>query len=217
MEKNLLLAIFSLWRNILADLLGFIIKNSREFIVNCGNHRVTWQILYISYESFSKELFRVYVIDSLREKKPLKSNNFIQWRNDRVSNPSYHLLYDLTFNIFLGLTCFRSSLRRSNSLHALAGRQKVSPIMFIGNHHIYKSVIVNDMKIRVQAPREVRRASSRGVQGVQTPALFQYSPNCALKFLNQFRRNPLKNRFKKRKNPSKRCTSSILLKFFNAT
>ena len=56
-----------------------------------------------------------------------------------------------------------------------------------------------------------------GVQGVRTPALFRYSPNCALKFLNQFRRNALKNRFRKRKNPSKQCTNSILLKFFNAT
>ena len=56
-----------------------------------------------------------------------------------------------------------------------------------------------------------------GVQGVRTPALFRYSPNCALKFLNQFRRNALKYQFKKRKNPSKRCTNSILLTFFNAT
>ena len=32
--------------------------------------------------------------------------------------------------------------------------------------------------------------------------------------LNQFRRNPLKNQFKKRKNPSKRCSNSIHLKFF---
>ena len=123
--------------------------------MNCGNHHVTWQILYISYEVFSKDLVRVYVIESLREKKPLTSNNFIQWRNDRVNNPNYHLLYDLTFNIFLGLKCFRSGIRRNNSLHALEGRQKVSPIMFIANHHIYKSVIVTDMKIRVQAPREV--------------------------------------------------------------
>ena len=56
-----------------------------------------------------------------------------------------------------------------------------------------------------------------GGKGVQTPALFRYSPNCALKFLNRFRRNSLKNQFKKRKNPSKRCINSILLKFFNAT
>ena len=49
-----------------------------------------------------------------------------------------------------------------------------------------------------------------------TPSLFRYSPNCTLKFLNQFRKNALKNQFKKRKNPSKRCTNSILLKFLNA-
>ena len=52
----------------------------------------------------------------------------------------------------------------------------------------------------------------------QTPLnLFCYNPNCVLKFLDQFRRNALKNQFKKRKNPSKRCTKSILLKFFNTT
>ena len=44
----------------------------------------------------------------------------------------------------------------------------------------------------------------------RTPALFRYSPKFALKFL-------LKNQFKKRMNPSRRCTNSILLKFFNAT
>ena len=56
-----------------------------------------------------------------------------------------------------------------------------------------------------------------GVPGVQSPAHFRYSPNCALKFLNQFRRNALKNQFKKRKNPSKWYSNSILLKFFDAT
>ena len=54
-------------------------------------------------------------------------------------------------------------------------------------------------------------------QGFRTPARFRYSPNCAFKFLNQFRRNALKNQFKKRKNLSKRCTKSIFLKFFNTT
>ena len=55
-----------------------------------------------------------------------------------------------------------------------------------------------------------------GIQGIRAPALFWYSLNCTLKFLNQFRRNALKNQFKKRKNPSKRSTNSILLKFFDA-
>ena len=75
--------------------------------------------------------------------------------------------------------------------------------------------------IKVSVIVHNRRASSGGegggVQGIQTPALFRYSLNCALKFLNQFRRSALKNQFKKRENPSKRCTNSIFLKFFNAT
>ena len=35
-----------------------------------------------------------------------------------------------------------------------------------------------------------------GIQGIRIPALLRYKPNCALKFLDQFRRNALKNRFK---------------------
>ena len=48
-----------------------------------------------------------------------------------------------------------------------------------------------------------------GVQRVQTPALSRYSPNCALKFLNQFTRNALKNQFKKRKNPLKHLKNTV--------
>ena len=65
--------------------------------------------------------------------------------------------------------------------------------------------------------RDYSRVSDGGVQGVRNPAFFRYSPNCALQFLNQFRRNTLKIQFNKRKNPSKRYTNSILLKVFYAT
>ena len=61
------------------------------------------------------------------------------------------------------------------------------------------------------------RTYSGGAQGVQTSAPFLYSPNCVLKFFNQFRRNTLKSQFKKQKNLSKRSTNSILFKFFKAT
>ena len=53
------------------------------------------------------------------------------------------------------------------------------------------------------------RYASRGGGRVRTPALFRYNSNCAIKFLDQFRRNALKNQFKKRKNPSKRCTNKF--------
>ena len=68
--------------------------------------------------------------------------------------------------------------------------------------------------IRAIALLALTSAHLPGVQGVRTSALFQYSPNCALKFLNQFRKNTLKNQFKKRKNPSKRCTNRNSLDVF---
>ena len=67
-----------------------------------------------------------------------------------------------------------------------------------------------------QSAREAS-CQARIKRGVQTPTLFRYSRNCAHKLFNQFRRNALKNQFNKQKNRSKRCTYSILLKFFIAT
>ena len=57
---------------------------------------------------------------------------------------------------------------------------------------------------------KIRRTSSGGVQVFQTQAFFRYSPNCVLKFSDQFRGTSLKNQFKKRTNPSKQCTNSLL-------
>ena len=75
---------------------------------------------------------------------------------------SYHLYYDVTFNLLLGLKCFRAGIRRSNSLFALAGRQKVAPcLLFIGNHMIYRDIIVNDMQIRVEAPDDINKFIAR--------------------------------------------------------
>ena len=57
------------------------------------------------------------------------------------------------------------------------------------------------LRIRIgslaQSAREASRQAriKRGVQGVQTLALFQYTRNCARKLFNQFRRNALKNQF----------------------
>ena len=83
------------------------------------------------------------------------------------------------------------------------------------NHNHQKSV--TKFSISITSPYIRRTYRGGGLQGVQTPALFRYNPNCALKFLHQFKRNALKNQFKKGKNPSKLCTNNILLKFFNAT
>ena len=40
------------------------------------------------------------------------------------------------------------------------------------------------------------RTSREDVLGIRTPVPFRYSPNFALKFLNQFRRNDLKDQYK---------------------
>ena len=83
-------------------------------------------------------------------------------------------------------------------------------------HIWFFKLLYSEVKITLVCFYTQTHRCAWGIQGVKTPALFLYSRNCALNF-NQFKRNTLKNQFKKQKNPSKQCTNSILLKFFNAT
>ena len=52
----------------------------------------------------------------------------------------------------LGLKSYRTGIQHNNSNHAIVGRQEVPPLMFIKNHLIYRTLIINDMQIRVEAP-----------------------------------------------------------------
>ena len=81
--------------------------------------------------------------------------NFVNWRNQKVVNPNFNFYCDLIFKVFLGLKCYHAGIRRNNSQHAMAGRQAIAPLMFIGNHLIYQTILLNDMKERLEAPKEV--------------------------------------------------------------
>ena len=91
---------------------------------------LTWQIISIIYEAFSKELIHSYLMNTnAHNVSPME---YVNWRNEKIINPNYNFYYDLVFNILLGLKCFRAGIRKNNSNYAMAGQQKVAPIIFIG-------------------------------------------------------------------------------------
>ena len=65
MEKNLLLALFQsclpIFIKEVADKLGFKSKAAKEFIANCGDHHLTWQILTTVLEVFARTDFTYFV------------------------------------------------------------------------------------------------------------------------------------------------------------
>ena len=68
------------------------------------------------------------------------------------------------------------------------------------NRQYYKK----NLKVLIGAKASISSKSLTSLElTLWAPSLFRYSPNCALKFLYEFRRNALKNQFKKPKNPSK--------------
>ena len=110
MEKNILQTLFKFCSNIfleeLADRLGFKSKKVKEFIINCGDHHLSWQILTIIYEALAHELVYIYFIECKNGGLACNVDNFVQWRNSTVMNPN-NFYYDLTFNPLLGLICYR--------------------------------------------------------------------------------------------------------------
>ncbi|XP_038068103.1 uncharacterized protein LOC119737671 [Patiria miniata] len=162
-EINLLRAIFSLTRVIfmehIAGCLGFCSKRAKDFVIRGSNHHVTWQIFDIVLKAFALELCYTYVSQNREENENFlpTAEDFVMWKNTRVINPNFNLIYDLIFHIFLGVKCFRSGIRRNNSQHAIAGRQKTAPIMYIGKHGIYQPLLFRDMQVRVEAPPDIKK------------------------------------------------------------
>ena len=59
------------------------------------------------------------------------------------------------------MKCFRSGIQQNNSLFALPGRQKVTPTMLKNKHVIYCDLIINDMRIQIEAPEKNKTFISR--------------------------------------------------------
>ena len=63
-EKNFLLTIFKFTKDIfmfkLADKLGFKSSKAKDFIINCGDHHLSWQIANIVFDAFTKELIHIF-------------------------------------------------------------------------------------------------------------------------------------------------------------
>ena len=115
-------------------MLGFKSNNAKDFIINCGDHYLSWQIISIIYEAFSKELIHSYLIKANADNVSLME--YVNRRNEKVINPNYSFYYDLVFNLLLGLKCFRAGIRKNNSDYVMAGWQKAAPNMFIGKHYL---------------------------------------------------------------------------------
>ena len=161
MENNLLLALFRTCSPIfikdVADKLGFKSKAAKEFIANCGDHHLTWQILTTVLEAFARELIYIFCLDAFEKDLAFTPEAFVHWKNNTVVNPNFHFYYDLVLKYMLGTKCFHSGTRHNNFTVALAGQQKVVPIVFLGKHDIYRPFTFYDMKIRTPAPKEVQK------------------------------------------------------------
>ena len=94
MEKNILQALFKFCSNIfLEELTGklhFKSKKAKEYIINCGDHHLSWQILSIIYEALSCELVYIYCIECKNGGIACNVDNFVKWRNYKVVNPKYN-------------------------------------------------------------------------------------------------------------------------------
>lgn len=157
-EINLLRSCFSLCRHIfiehIAQMLGFCSAKAKEFIVSCGNHHLSWQVAMIIFHAFSQEITYVYIIECFKNKEKPSLLGFLAWKR-QVKNVNVLFYYDLIFNIFLGLKCFRSGIRKNNSQYSLAGRQIASLVFFMGKHRIYQRLLCRDLAMRSSAPRLV--------------------------------------------------------------
>ena len=71
-----------------ADMVGFTSKNAKNFIINCGDHHLSWQIISIIYEAFSKSFFHSYLINTNADN--VSPMEYVDWQNKKVINSNYN-------------------------------------------------------------------------------------------------------------------------------
>ena len=94
-----------------ADKLSFKSTKAKEFIINCGNHHLSWQIAMIVFEAFAKELIHVYVELCNDEGVLSDSSQLMIWQNERVINPNFNFYYDLIFTILSELKSYHAGIQ----------------------------------------------------------------------------------------------------------
>ena len=104
-------------------------------------------------EALAQEIMYEFVSDTTSTMH--SAQTFDDWLHNSVKSKSFQLACTLVFECYAALKCFRCGVRKCNSNMMLAGRQGMAPVMFVGNHAIYRKIIHNDMFIRSMAPPEI--------------------------------------------------------------
>ena len=136
--------------DVVCDKMRFKSENAKNFVTNCEDHHISWQIFQINLEALAREIIHCYIIDTHVYGKNVSVLDKYN-RKEQMNNSNFHFHYNLVFNVMLGLKCFHSGVWRNNSNFPLAGRQKAGK-MFFNKHNIHRSIIAHDMKCRVVAP-----------------------------------------------------------------
>ena len=77
----------------LADKLVFRSLKAKDFIINCGDHHLSWQIANIVFDGFAKELIHVFLQCCEYENLQPTIENFVSWKNKEL------LIQILIFNM----------------------------------------------------------------------------------------------------------------------
>ena len=104
MEKNILLAIMQLCKHIFIDVvaekMGFKTINAKNFMTNCGDDHISWQVFLVCLEAFARELLYTYIIAAQKEGREPSVIDMYSWK-DNTDNSNFNFYYDLVFDVIL--------------------------------------------------------------------------------------------------------------------
>ena len=87
MKKNFSLTIFKFTKDIfmfkLSDKLDFTSSKAKDFIIDCGDHHLSWQIANIVFDAFAKKLIHIFLRCCEYGNLQPTIETFVTWRNQR--------------------------------------------------------------------------------------------------------------------------------------
>lgn len=134
--------------------LGYVSPKSLDYVKRCGDHHKTWSILEIMYIAVANELLVPYVRHCKEAGIDISVEKYWVW-SDTLENPNYCFMQQMVFTFLHVIMLFRTGCRKGNPDAIIAGRNKLSLLLYARHHPRYQRILAVNRYIESMMPEEV--------------------------------------------------------------
>ena len=143
-----------------AKALGFRTQRAQEAVHHGIDLHRNVQVLHVLLHGLALEMIRPYM-SSLAEGVNPTVTDYFSWVEREVNNGLYMYYFHVCFTGLLSQKLYTAAVRKNNSSMMMAGRVAFTPLFYGRSHGKYQELMLRDLIIRVQCPKELENRFSK--------------------------------------------------------